>query len=257
MCKTHFVSVYNFVQKELICRFFYVIAIHRLASIEGICLETDVQCGTCGVDAVDHNKVPFESQFLCHITWASSQLSFLSCSYDSFSGWCLYSLYYNLCLQMLEVLTSCLMKMLYSSKHINVWMIIGIMYFVFPCSSTSLNITGTEGLGHVTVLSCALFVSCISNTVLVTFQWGISCKKFVACHIYFTLHGNDCQIRCWREALSRYLCFSHYCGLECWYQKVSCVVTLLILSHHLSGIYQIYKKYIKPMKLWFIVPHMS
>jgi len=33
------------------------IAIHRLASIEGSCLETDVQCGTCGVDAVDHNKV--------------------------------------------------------------------------------------------------------------------------------------------------------------------------------------------------------
>jgi len=66
---------------------FDVIAIHRLASIEGNCLKTNVQCGTCGVDPVDHNKVLFESQFLCYTTWASSQLSFLSWSCDSFSGW--------------------------------------------------------------------------------------------------------------------------------------------------------------------------
>jgi hypothetical protein len=36
------------------------------------------------------------------------------------------------------------------------------------------------------VLSCALFVSGIPNTVF-------SCKKFVAGHIYYTLHGSDCQ----------------------------------------------------------------
>jgi hypothetical protein len=72
------------------------------------------------------------SQFLCNIMWASPQLSFHSCNYGTFIGWCLHDLRVTCIHKYHRCYTSRLTTMLLQlSKHTDCMMLTRLIYCLF------------------------------------------------------------------------------------------------------------------------------
>lgn len=108
------------------CSYTHTIGINK-------CLETDMHSASSGTDptAKKEPEKPYlgYSQFLCNIMWASPQLSFHSCNYGTFVGWCLHDLWVTCIHKYHRCYTSRLTTMLLQlSKHTDCMMLTRVIY---------------------------------------------------------------------------------------------------------------------------------